>query len=157
MKLSIYLTSLALATLVGCSGGGAPKQNPNSTSSPDAKVEVADPEANAMSNKGVGPITSLALADIDQALVEEGRDLFDAKCSACHKMETRYIGPALKGVTERRTPEWIMNMILNPTEMIAQDPLAKKLVGESNGAVMADQSLPEEEARAILEFFRTQK
>ena len=38
--------------------------------------------------------------------------------------------------------------------MIKEDPIAKKLLVESNMAVMANQNLTEEEARAILEYFR---
>ena len=60
----------------------------------------------------------------------------------------------LAGVTQRRSPEWIMNMILNPEEMVANDPIAKELLVEYNSP-MANQSLTEEEARGILEFFRT--
>ena len=56
---------------------------------------------------------------------------------------------------ERRAPEWVLNMILNPEGMIAQDPIAKQLLAEANGAPMANQHLTEEQARAILEYFRT--
>ena len=56
---------------------------------------------------------------------------------------------------ERRSPEWIMNMILNPEEMMAKDPIALKLLAAYNFAPMANQSLTEEEAREILEYFRT--
>jgi hypothetical protein len=48
-----------------------------------------------------------------------------------------------------------MNMILNPEEMIQKDPIAKKLLVESNLAPMANQHLTEAEARKILEYFRT--
>ena len=48
-----------------------------------------------------------------------------------------------------------MNMILNPEEMIANDPIAKQLLVEANGAPMANQHLTEEQARAILEYFHT--
>ena len=112
-------------------------------------------EADDMSNKGIGPITSLQVGDnIDAAMATKGADLFKNMCSACHKMDKKFIGPALAGVTERRAPEWIMNMILNPEQMIKEDPIAKKLLVESNMAVMANQGLTEEEARAILEYFR---
>ena len=47
-----------------------------------------------------------------------------------------------------------MNMILNPVEMTLKDPVARALLIEYNGAPMANQSLTEEEARAILEYFR---
>lgn len=107
-----------------------------------------------MNNKGIGPVKSLTLGAIDQSLVATGKKLYKNKCSACHKIKKRFIGPALKGVTKRRSPEWIMNMILNPEEMIAKDPITKALIAEYN-APMANQSLTEKGARAILEYFRT--
>ncbi|WP_029036201.1 c-type cytochrome [Salinimicrobium xinjiangense] len=112
-------------------------------------------EVDNMDNKGVGPITSLSIEPgINQEMASRGQELFKNLCSACHKMDKKFVGPAVAGVTERRSPEWIMNMILNPEQMIKEDPIAKKLLVESNMAVMANQNLSEEEARAILEYFR---
>jgi len=105
-------------------------------------------------SKGVGPITSMELGDIDEALVEKGKEVYKANCTACHKMKKRFVGPSLDGVTSRRSPEWIMNMILNPEEMVEKDETAKALLMEYS-APMANQNLTEEEARAILEFFRS--
>ena len=48
-----------------------------------------------------------------------------------------------------------MNMILNPEDMVQNDPIAKNLLIEYNGAPMANQNLTQEEARSILEYFRT--
>ena len=125
---------------------------------PDTSVEKT-PEApvssDPMANKGIGPISSVTLADIDTDLAATGEAEFKVKCTACHKISKRHIGPALKGVTERRSPEWIMNMILNPEEMVQKDPIAKQLLIDYNGAPMANQNLTEDEARAILEYFRT--
>ena len=70
-------------------------------------------------------------------------------------MEKRFIGPSPKGILERRTAAWTMNMILNPEEMVQKDPMAKKLLIEYNGSPMANQNLTEDEARAVLEYFRT--
>jgi mono/diheme cytochrome c family protein len=109
-----------------------------------------------MKNKGIGPVKTVTIGEIDQTMVAEGKEIFDSKCSACHKMESKYIGPALKGVTERRTPEWIMNMILNPEEMLRKDPIAKQLMKEYS-APMANQGINQEEARKMLEYFRTVK
>ena len=58
---------------------------------------------------------------------------------------------------ERRSPEWVMNMILDPEKMIKEDPLARELLIEFNGSPMANQNLSEEDARAVLEYFRTLK
>ena len=88
-----------------------------------------------MTNKGIGPITSLTIGEIDEAMVAEGETIFKAKCTACHKITKKFVGPALKGVTQRRSPEWIMNMALNPEGMVADDPIAKKLLVEYNDDV----------------------
>lgn len=109
-----------------------------------------------LDNKGVGPITSVTLdAEIDQALAVQGKGVYDQMCLACHKPDKRYIGPAPINILERRSPEWVMNMILNPQGMVTEDPLAKDLLQEFNGAPMADQGLTEDQARAVLEYFRT--
>jgi mono/diheme cytochrome c family protein len=104
-------------------------------------------------NKGIGPITSVQLGPIDSALAAKGKQIFQSKCSACHKPEERYVGPALKGVTQRRTPEWIMNMILNPQEMLQKDPTAIQLL-EEYMAQMASVDITKDDARAVLEHFR---
>lgn len=111
-----------------------------------------------LTNKGIGPITSMTLnAEIDQAMVTHGADVYKKMCTACHRIDKKFIGPAPTGILERRTPEWIMNMILNPEQMTKEDPLAKDLLMEFNGAPMANQGLSEEDARAVLEYFRTLK
>lgn len=115
-----------------------------------------DPMENWKSNNGVGPIKSMELpTSIDQALVSSGLQVFEAKCTACHKIEKNFIGPSPKGILSRRTAAWTMNMILNPDVMVKEDPIAKKLLMEFNGAPMANQNLTEEEARQVLEYFRT--
>ncbi len=109
-----------------------------------------------LTNKGVGPIKSLSLpAEIDQVMVAKGAEVYKTMCTACHRAEKKFIGPAPKGIMKRRTPEWIMNMILDPEGMVKNDPLAKQLLIEFNGSPMANQNLTQEEARAVLEYFRT--
>lgn len=120
-----------------------------SISCSDKAGDSSDP----LSNKGIGPIRKVKLGEINLAMTVKGEKTFEAKCTACHKMDKRYIGPQLSGVTSRRSPEWIMNMILNPEEMVVKDPLARQLLMEYS-APMANQNLTKEEARNILEFFR---
>jgi cytochrome c len=106
-----------------------------------------------MQNKGIGPIKQFVPEMISEPLVERGRGLFKARCTSCHKMDQRYVGPALKGVTFRRSPEWIMNMMLNPLEMTQKDPIAKKLLS-IHSTQMNSQDLSHEDARAIFEYLR---
>lgn len=104
-------------------------------------------------SKGVGPVSSLTLENLNDGLAKDGKALFDTKCSACHKMAERYVGPGLADVTKRRAPEWIMNMILNPAEMTQKDATAQGLLGEYM-VQMTFQNASEAEARKILEYFR---
>lgn len=119
---------------------------PSGTSSKEDTLNPAD-------YKGVGPVSSLTLGKVDPELAEKGKNLFQTACTACHRFETRAIGPALKGVTQRRSPEWIMNMILNPMEMTTKDPIAQQLMKEYK-TQMTPTNLSEEEARAVLEYLR---
>jgi mono/diheme cytochrome c family protein len=145
--LSIFTAGLIL---LGC----GESQNKETAGENTQAPRTVDP----MQDKGVGPVKNLVLpAEIDQELVAKGSEIFIAKCTACHKPDKKYIGPAPAGILERRTPEWIMNMILNPDKMIVENEIAKQLLIEYNGSPMANQNLTEEEARAILEYFRTLK
>jgi len=105
-------------------------------------------------SNGVGPASSISLGALNQGWVTEGEALFKSKCSSCHKPTKKYVGPAPSGVLDRRNPTWIMNMILDPEKMVKEDPVAKELL-KRYLAPMANQSLTEDEARKILEYFRT--
>lgn len=160
--LSVFIIAL---TFIGC-GGEKKKETQKVTiqsqtpEKEEVKKEVSTKASETvdLTNKGIGPIKSLTLpAEIDQAMATKGADVYKRMCTACHRPDKKFIGPAPKGIMERRTPEWIMNMILNPEGMVANDPLAKKLLIEFNGSPMANQNLTEEEARQVLEYFRTLK
>lgn len=132
------------------------KTNTEQAAPTPAASDVKPSETIDLTNKGVGPITSVSLAaEVDQEMAKKGEEVYNKMCLACHRVDKKFIGPAPKGILERRSPEWVMNMILNPEVMVKEDPLAKALLAEFNGAPMANQSLTEEEARAVLEYFRT--
>ena len=120
-----------------------------------AATETKASERIDLTNKGIGPVTSLALDAVDAAMAAKGKEVYDQMCLACHRIGKKFIGPAPNNILERRTPEWVMNMILNPDQMVKEDPLAKELLMEFNGSPMANQGLTEEQARAVLEYFRT--
>jgi mono/diheme cytochrome c family protein len=163
MKNLIKLSLLAIfaITLVSCGGDDkkAKKEKVKITTKKKATKKVkTEKKENTydLTNKGIGPVKSVTLgADIDQAMAAKGADVYKSKCTACHKVEKKFIGPSPMGIFKRRSPEWIMNMILNPDEMVQKDPDAKALLMEFNGSPMVNQSLTEEEARSVLEYFRT--
>ena len=109
----------------------------------------------ALENKGVGPITNVILEDkVNISMANSGKKLFNQLCTSCHIINEDYIGPAMSGILDRRSPEWIMNMILNPIQMLEEDPIAIELLEKYNFEYMYNQNLLEEEAREILEYFR---
>lgn len=160
MKKSLKLLSIiAIATLISCGGDEKKKEATYGKKAPvKTESKTAASKRIDLTNKGVGPITSLTLAtEIDQDMVAHGLEVYNKMCTACHKADKKFIGPAPTGILNRRTPEWVMNMILNPEVMVKEDPLAKDLLMEFNGAPMANQGLSEDDARAVLEYFRTLK
>ncbi len=164
MKFKLLSLFVVIALLSSCGGDDSSKKSTKSTTPPKSMVkkvekkEEAKPVAtDAMSNKGVGPITSITLGDIDPKMVKEGEKVYKEKCTACHKPKEKFIGPAQFGVIERRSPEWIMNMILNPEVMIKKDPIAMALLKKFNGVPMTNQNLTKDQARSVLEYFRTLK
>ena len=91
---------------------------------------------------------------LDQERVSRGKAIYDMKCSACHKLtDQRLVGPGWKGVTERRKPEWIMDMVTNVDVMLDSDPEAQKLL-ELCLVRMPNQNVSIGDARDILEFMR---
>ncbi|WP_228853031.1 c-type cytochrome [Aegicerativicinus sediminis] len=168
MKNLISLSLLIFLFIFSSCGGGATKKEekskikleaPKSEIKTTPKTEGIPPSQRVdLDNKGVGPITSLKLSnEIDPEMAAHGEEVYKNMCSACHRPDKKFIGPAPIGILERRSPEWIMNMILAPEKMVQNDPLAKDLLMEFNGSPMANQNLTEEEARAVLEYFRTLK
>ncbi len=128
----------------------------NRTKAETKKETVSEGVPVDLSNKGVGPVTSVEFgAEIDTEMAAKGEATFKSICTACHMVDQRMIGPAMKGLYERRSPEWVMNMILNPDGMLKEDPIAQALQKEHNNAIMLNQNLSEEDARAVAEYLRT--
>ncbi len=117
----------------------------------------ADKNAAAVDDsKGKGKFTEVKLTHpLDEAMVTGGKSAYGVKCGACHKLtDEKLVGPGWKGVTDRRTPEWILNFITNTDEMIDKDPTAQSLL-EKCMVRMPNQHLSDDEARQILEFMRS--
>lgn len=118
-------------------------------SSKSAVEEVVDP------TKGLGQIKDVELkTPLETERIGRGKAIYDMKCSACHKLDDmRVVGPGWKGVTKRRKPEWIMNMVLNVDMMLDKDPEAQKLL-ELCLMRMPNQNVSIGDARDIVEFMR---
>jgi cytochrome c5 len=131
------LTLLLALGLAACGGSDAPDAAAPAPAAPTVEL----------------PVSSVDVGPIDVALATEGQGIYETRCTTCHKMDSRYIGPPLGDVAARREPEWIMNMILAPEKMLQSDADAQALLAEYS-VPMTNQNLSEDEARAILEYLR---
>ena len=136
---------LSALVILGCSS--EPKQTVGK------RTESAKKEAPADDGKGFGEIKEVKLNNpLDGGMVKRGEAIFDMKCAACHRLTgQRVVGPGWAGLTERRKPEWIMNMITNVDMMLEKDPAAQKLLEECLTR-MPNQNVSIGDARDVLEF-----
>ncbi len=152
---NLFLASL-VPLVFACGGEQKSQQVREQIQSQPTVKTVADPYENWQEYQGVGPVKEFTLpTEIDETLAAKGQTIFESKCTACHKVDKKFIGPSPKDILSRRNPAWVMNMILLPDRMVQEDPIAKKLFMDYNGSPMANQNLTEDEARAVLEYFRT--
>ncbi|SHM82967.1 c-type cytochrome [Flavobacterium chilense] len=67
----------------------------------------------------------------------KGKELFNANCAACHKLDAKSTGPALRGVAAKHEMAWIYKWVHNSSDMIKSgDAVAVKLFEENNKSVM---------------------
>ena len=73
----------------------------------------------------------------------KGKALFNSNCAACHKLDKKMTGPALRGVEDRLyndeglDREWLYKWIRNSSSLIKSgDDYANKIYAEYNGSAM---------------------
>ncbi len=104
---------------------------------------------------GIGPVKSLPLGAVDKKMADEGKSLYNSKCLMCHDLDQNKIGPAQRNVTKTRTPEFIMNMMLNTSQMEKENASIKELMKKFNNLPMPSPGLNQSQARSVLEYLRT--
>jgi mono/diheme cytochrome c family protein len=88
---------------------------------------------------------------------EEGKTIFAARCASCHNLSKILTGPALAGVHERRSIDWIISFVKSSQTMVkAGDKDAVALFTKFNNIPMPDHAdLSEENIKNIVEFIKT--
>lgn len=67
----------------------------------------------------------------------KGKALFNSNCAACHKLDAKSTGPALRGVATKFEREWLYKWIHNSSELIKSgDAQAIKLFQENGKVTM---------------------
>lgn len=109
-------------------------------------------------------ITSVALTFFMLALSfttnaqADGEGLFKQNCGACHtKTERKTVGPGLKGVTEKRSEEWLIKWIKDSQKLVNSGDVDAKAVFEANEKMVMPPfaALNDDDIKAILTFVKT--
>jgi cytochrome c len=150
MKISRLYLALFVVAAFGFSACGDENTEGTDNAASDSTMTM---EAAPSMEAQIGPVTELELGAYDAVLAATGEAAFTAKCTACHNLDTKVIGPALGGVLDRRSPVYVINMILNPTGMLESHPDAQAMLAEY-AVPMVPLGIEEAEARAIVEFLR---
>lgn len=149
-SLKMLLLGLLFSTMYACGGGSNEQNGAQSTEGGTENTEAAVVD----NGEGIGTYVGKEIAGYDAALADKGKTVFETKCAACHKVTSeKVVGPGLKGVTEKRKAQWILNMITNPVEMTQKDAAAQALLAE-HLTQMTFQDVNENDALALLNYLR---
>lgn len=151
----ILLVPTICMLLASCGGSSTSTTAKNPYTQDGGTGKEANGNPSYDPNRGEGKFTHVDLGSgLNAQMAEGGKKTFEVKCNSCHKLTAeKLVGPGWAGVTNRHTPEWIMNFITNTDAMINKDPKAQAML-ELCMVRMPNQNLSDEDARALLEFMR---
>lgn len=114
---------------------------------------MANPEGSAKKEEPAAEEAVAEGGEVDP-LVLKGEKIFKNNCKACHSIGTdKVVGPGLKGISDRRSFEWIVKWTQNSADLIASgDPDAVAIFEEFNKVPMPAQPVSEEDIKAILAY-----
>lgn len=86
--------------------------------------------------------------------VKEGEKIFKSKCTSCHAIDRKVVGPALKGIPETKDEAWLIKWIRNSQALIASgDAEAIKIFEEYNKSVMTSfTDLSDDQIKSVLAY-----
>ena len=90
--------------------------------------------------------------------VEEGKTIFTTRCAGCHNVNRQVVGPALAGVDQRRSIDWIINFVHSSQTMVNRgDKDATALLKEFNNIPMPDhKDLSDENIKNVVEYIKSE-
>lgn len=86
------------------------------------------------------------------------KEIFTSRCASCHNVNKTLTGPALAGVDQRRTIDWIIQFVHSSQHVIRSgDSYANTLFEKYNRIVMPDHTdLSAEDIKGVVEYIKSQ-
>ena len=89
----------------------------------------------------------------DAASIAAGDALFKGNCTQCHAINEQVVGPALSGITKRRTLAWLIPWIKNSSKVVASgDEYAVAIYNKYNKQQMPSFALSDKEITSIFAY-----
>lgn len=87
---------------------------------------------------------------------EEGKAIFLSRCASCHNVNKLIVGPALAGIDQRRSMDWIVKFVQSSQSVIQSgDKDAVALFAQFNNIPMPDhKDLSAQQVANIVEFVK---
>jgi mono/diheme cytochrome c family protein len=147
MALVVVLIGFTLLSAAGLVGFSA------------ADVELARTEANRPQPQDTtmtvvdAALPRPELSEAEVAAIAAGDALFKNNCAQCHAVNEVVVGPALAGITTRRTVSWLIPWIKNSSKVVASgDEYAVAIYNKYNKQQMPSFSLSDQEISSILAY-----
>ena len=88
--------------------------------------------------------------------VDEGKSIFLTRCASCHAINKVLTGPALSGIEQRHSIDWIINFVNSSQTMVKKgDAVAIALFEKFNKIIMPDHpTLTKENIKNIVDYIK---
>ena len=152
MGLLVVLMGFGLLSAAGLVGFAA-----SDTFAEQAKPLAKDSTA---SKAGAPVATAYVPATAAEAeAIKVGDALFKANCTQCHAVNEKVVGPALAGITKRRSIGWLVPWVRNSSKVVASgDAYAVKLFDENGKQQMPSfPQLSDQEIKGIMAWITSQE
>jgi mono/diheme cytochrome c family protein len=125
-------------------------------------AEQAVPTEGDISYPGDGAAQAVAYVPAtpeEAKAIAEGDGLFKNNCAQCHAVNDKVVGPALAGITKRRSISWLIPWVKNSSKVIASgDEYAVKLFDDNGKQQMpAFPQLSDKEIKSIMAWVTSQE
>ena len=93
----------------------------------------------------------------EASAIAAGDGLFKANCAQCHAINEKVVGPALAGITKRRSISWLVPWVQNSAKVIASgDEYGVKLFNDNGKQQMPSFGLSKKEIEDIITYVNSQ-